>query len=266
MSSQHEPAREDTGNDIPNGLVGESASYPCFVDNHPLQCLLDSGSQVTLIPESLCKKLEKYVHPLKDLILWHGGGGQIPYIGYTQIDISFELEFTGTDKPFSTLALVIPDNRNTKDHPVVVGTNSGVFRQCYHTYKRKPTDSINPICSAIYNRIAKNDVDVASLPLTWGPISTEDKQQLLNILQDKSAVFCHDPLNMGKTDKIYHEIRMTDETPFRERSRRVSPADLEDLREHLQELLEAGIIKESRSRYASPIVLVRKKTGSYASA
>lgn len=33
------------------------------------------------------------------------------------------------------------------------------------------------------------------------------------------------------------------------------------MRKHLQELLQAGIIKESRSHYASPIVVARKKTG-----
>ena len=50
-------------------------------------------------------------------------------------------------------------------------------------------------------------------------------------------------------------------TPFRERSRRIAPADLDDLRRHLQGLLATGIIKESRSPYASPIVLARKKSG-----
>ena len=39
------------------------------------------------------------------------------------------------------------------------------------------------------------------------------------------------------------------------------PADLEDVRQHLQELQKYGIISESRSPYASPIVVVRKKTG-----
>lgn len=54
---------------------------------------------------------------------------------------------------------------------------------------------------------------------------------------------------------------MTDPKPFRERSRRLAPADIVDVRQHLQELLKAGIIKESGSQYASPIVIARKKTG-----
>ncbi len=60
---------------------------------------------------------------------------------------------------------------------------------------------------------------------------------------------------------VEHNIHLNDNTPFRERSRRIAPADLDDLRRHLQGLLVAGIIKESRSPYASPIVLARKKNG-----
>ncbi|KAJ8004186.1 hypothetical protein DPEC_G00156160 [Dallia pectoralis] len=48
---------------------------------------------------------------------------------------------------------------------------------------------------------------------------------------------------------------------FRERSRRIAPADIEDVRRHIKELLAAGIITESRSPYASPIVVARKKSG-----
>lgn len=39
-------------------------------------------------------------------------------------------------------------------------------------------------------------------------------------------------------------------------------ADLEDFRNQLAEMKKAGIIRESGSPYASPIVLVRKKNGS----
>lgn len=49
--------------------------------------------------------------------------------------------------------------------------------------------------------------------------------------------------------------------PFRVRSQHLAPADLEDVHKHLQKLLRAGIIKESWSPYASPIVVVRKKSG-----
>ena len=54
---------------------------------------------------------------------------------------------------------------------------------------------------------------------------------------------------------------LTDDTPFRERSRPIAARDLEDAHTHIQELLDADIIRPSNSPYASPIVLVRKKSG-----
>lgn len=57
-----------------------------------------------------------------------------------------------------------------------------------------------------------------------------------------------------------HEVSLTDETPF-SWTRRVSPSDLRDLQSHIQELLDHDIIRESKSRYASPIIPVRKKNG-----
>lgn len=66
---------------------------------------------------------------------------------------------------------------------------------------------------------------------------------------------------MGLAEGVEHHIRLKDSKPFRERSRRMAPADIEDVRRHIKDLLVAGIIKESRSPYASPIVIARKKSG-----
>ncbi len=66
---------------------------------------------------------------------------------------------------------------------------------------------------------------------------------------------------MGLAKDVKHHIRLSSSKPFRERSRRIAPADIDDVRRHLKDLLATGIIKESRSPYASPIVIVRKKSG-----
>ncbi|KAL3992407.1 methyl-CpG-binding domain protein 2 [Sarotherodon galilaeus] len=93
------------------------------------------------------------------------------------------------------------------------------------------------------------------------PIPAEWKQRLSQKLAERGKVFSTEEWDVGLAKGVQHHIRLVDHTPFRERSRRVAPADLDDLRRHLQGLLAAGIIRESRSPYASPIVLARKKTG-----
>ena len=253
--------------DIPDSLVGERSTYPCLIDNFQCQCLIDSGSQVTLISESLCKKLGKDVHPLYDLVLFHGGGGSIPYIGYTNVQLQFEPSFAGTSKPCTTMALIIPDNRNTDIHPVVVGTNSGVFRNLYINCKEGPEMEVDAVCSSIYKGIQEKmpttspPPDVNTFPFEWGPVAKDIKDSLLCEIEQRREVFATHEWDVGVTSLAQHEIRLTDETPFRQRSRRVSPSDLKDLRDHIEELLRNGIIKESHSPFASPIVLVRKKTG-----
>ncbi|KAI4883695.1 hypothetical protein NFI96_009130 [Prochilodus magdalenae] len=76
-------------------------------------------------------------------------------------------------------------------------------------------------------------------------------------LFQRLAALCPQGLAKG----VEHQIRLNDPRPFRERSRRIAPADIDDVRQHINELLAAGVIKESRSPYASPIVVARKKNG-----
>lgn len=94
------------------------------------------------------------------------------------------------------------------------------------------------------------------------PIPEEAKQRLIKKLMEKSDVFSAHEWDVGCSKSTVHEIRLSDSTPFRERSRRLAPKDLEDVRKHLLGLQKCGIISESKSPYASPIVVVRKKSGS----
>uniref|UniRef100_A0A3B3QDK9 Gypsy retrotransposon integrase-like protein 1 n=1 Tax=Paramormyrops kingsleyae TaxID=1676925 RepID=A0A3B3QDK9_9TELE len=93
------------------------------------------------------------------------------------------------------------------------------------------------------------------------PVSPEWKERLCQKMMERKEVFSCGELDVGCAKSTEHSIRVTNDQPFRERSRRIAAGDVEDVRRHLKDLLEAGIISESRSPYASPIVVVRKKNG-----
>ena len=92
---------------------------------------------------------------------------------------------------------------------------------------------------------------------------TEQQQQSVRkLLKEYQHLFALNLKELGKTSLVQHEIQLSDKTPFKERYRRIPPHQYEEVRKHLQEMLEIGAICRSTSPWASPVVLVCKKDGS----
>uniref|UniRef100_A0A8C5Q2D4 ribonuclease H n=1 Tax=Leptobrachium leishanense TaxID=445787 RepID=A0A8C5Q2D4_9ANUR len=102
----------------------------------------------------------------------------------------------------------------------------------------------------------------ADFSLEDSPLSQEWKDSLRTKLQARESVFSKEEMDVGCAKSATHAIRLSNFAPFRERSRRIPPRDIQDVRDILHQMEGAGIITESRSPYASPIVVVRKKNGS----
>lgn len=92
-------------------------------------------------------------------------------------------------------------------------------------------------------------------------LSTEQYQQFQEMLLQWESVFSDDDLTLGHTDAVKHRITLKDEQPFKDRYRRIPPGMLDELRQYLKQMLDAGVIRESHSPWASNIVPVRKKDG-----
>ena len=61
--------------------------------------------------------------------------------------------------------------------------------------------------------------------------------------------------------EVVHSIPTTDDIPVKQPYRKLPLPQFEEVKAHIEELLQKGIIQHSNSPYASPIVLVRKKNG-----
>ena len=61
---------------------------------------------------------------------------------------------------------------------------------------------------------------------------------------------------------MQHEIELLDHEPFKERFCRIAPPLGEEVRQHIQEMLDRGAIHPSQSPWCNAMVLVRKKDGS----
>ncbi len=88
------------------------------------------------------------------------------------------------------------------------------------------------------------------------PLSSEWKEKITDLVNSMPDVFALHDLDYGHTDKVKHHINLIDNTPFKQRP--IHPQDVDAVR-HLKELLDAGVIREWESPFASPIVVVKKK-------
>ena len=69
---------------------------------------------------------------------------------------------------------------------------------------------------------------------------------------------------MGHTKVTKHKIVLKDPDtpPFKERFCRIPPPQVDEVREHLKLVLDAGVVRPSNSPWCNAVVLVRKKDGS----
>ena len=92
----------------------------------------------------------------------------------------------------------------------------------------------------------------------WPPeLALKFKQMLM----EHHNIFSLDQNEMGCTDMAEHVIELLDTEPFKERFRRIAPPLVEEVREHIQEMLDGGAICPSQSPWCNAVVLVRKKDG-----
>ncbi|KAJ8381162.1 hypothetical protein SKAU_G00019400 [Synaphobranchus kaupii] len=91
--------------------------------------------------------------------------------------------------------------------------------------------------------------------------SPEQQVKLKAVLEKYSTVFASEDEDLGYTDKVQHEIHLTDDVPVTQPYRRIPPTQYKEVKKHIATLLKKGVIQESASAYASPVVLVRKADG-----
>ena len=85
-----------------------------------------------------------------------------------------------------------------------------------------------------------------------------------SLLREYHDIFSLEKHDMGHTNATKHKIILKDldTPPFKECFCRILPPQLDEVREHLKLMLDAGVVQLSNSPWCSAVVLVRKKDGS----
>ena len=105
--------------------------------------------------------------------------------------------------------------------------------------------------------------------LLWGLVlkteglSDKERDTLFSLLLSYEDIFASDSSDLGQTGAVRHTINTGIATPIRQQPRRLPPHYRKEAKRLLDEMLHRNIIQRSASPWASPIVLVKKKDGSF---
>ena len=102
-----------------------------------------------------------------------------------------------------------------------------------------------------------DELDLSGLD-SWAPELADAACQFLAKYHD---VFSLDPVELGCTHSTEHAIKVMDDTPFKKWFRWIPLPLVEEVWNHLQEILESGAIRPSQSAWCNTVVLVQKKDG-----
>ena len=124
----------------------------------------------------------------------------------------------------------------------------------------KPQESPPALTEAERHALLMEKLDLEGLE-TW---PEEEAVQACSLLKEYHDLFSLEKHEIGQTKVVTHKIvlRDPDTPPFKERFRRILPPQVDEVREHLKLMLDAGAICPSNSPWCNAVVLVRKKDGS----
>ena len=96
-------------------------------------------------------------------------------------------------------------------------------------------------------------------------LDKSQKETFIKMLHDNMDPISINGENMKQTSAIVHEIDTGDTLPFREKLRNYSPSIQEIINKEIDKMISARVLVESKSPYATNVLLVRKPDASEAS-
>ena len=147
-------------------------------------------------------------------------------------------------------------------HAVRAGRHDNEYEIC-ESGEVLQSGRVATACSGPQNTENPANDPVPGLDANESDMSPKGKAELRELVSEYRDVFSQYPGDIGRTHVVEHRIDTGDATPRRQRPRRVPINLREQVEEQKQQMLRDGIIEESDSPWCSPVVLTRKKDGTY---
>ena len=153
---------------------------------------------------------------------------------------------------------------NTKDWleikkgtPIARMVAANLVPRVINAISAKGPHPASPLTEAEQQDLLLDKLDLSGLD-DW---PTEQAEKARGLLKEYHDIFFLEKQDMGHTKAAEHKIVLKDPDtpPFKERFHRIPPPQLDEVREHLKLMLDAGVIRPSNSPWCNAVVLVRKK-------
>lgn len=230
-----------------------------FVAGSTVKALLDSGAQTSLIDCALLKRLDLDYCPSIRPPVVSADNSPIRILGGADVPILFDGKsvahscLVGSDLPTQFILGIEFWN--------AFGLTSLISQHFKGKHKGK---LFLPASSERKNALNKpfTPTNVAEVRYIHprAVLSNEQELRLQAAIRDFEEI-SSDKIGLGCTTWLSHKIE-TVGPPIRQRYYPLSPVKLKVLNEEIDKMLEMGVIRPSRSSWASPVVMITKADGS----
>lgn len=258
--------------------TGKTIKLECFIQQYKAIVLVDSGSSNNFISESLASLLPNWKLLPKPMKVKVADGG-ILLCTHEIVDCPWVIQGVQFNTTFKILPLKCYDailgmDWLEENSPMNVQWAQKWFSFCYngrtiklqgllvghsqcHTingdqlYALQKQDDI--WCSVmLYSVQAQSQIDKCPVPILLQPL-----------VEDYSDLFT-EPCNIPPTRSMTHSIPLMPGTvPFKLRPYGYTPSQKTEIEQQVAKLLKDNMIQESTSPFASPVLLVKNKTGEW---
>ncbi|XP_020296762.1 uncharacterized protein LOC109861499 [Pseudomyrmex gracilis] len=215
--------------------------------------LIDTGSDLSLMREDEYRRLQ-FPEMTQQEIVFRGVGSE-NYKTIGKIDGEIEID----DEYFTISIFVVPSS--VIQHALLIGTD---FLNKIELNIREGRISIKKPRAGL--ETSGEIPEIFNIETIEKPKPQDDKYRAINDIhseQSRSSVkeiveqYC--PQEIKKIG-VELSLILKDDDPVCDRPRRLAPCDKRLVDEHIYDWLRKDIVKPSTSEYASPVVLVKKRT------